>query len=1113
MTYSASATTANSPGVFYDPNTRSWNVVKQKTDYQTEFPFYEANLPTNLPTDTPKTYVPELYKADLPFDLPTNTPLKKFTVLRTDYPTNLVSRTPILSWDPAKRQSFVTGWRSTPDTAKNTANERLNKSNAEINLKNEKINEAIQLQNLENARINQQNYEENLRREELNAAIQEERNQAILYNEQIEQQNLQNAKLNLENQKLNEKAEELNRLNEQQKIDNQWLNFRNNNLNDLYDRVLAIATRTKGGDYVTQRDQINERIQRDLINTYYEEFEGANFDPEQVQEITQNIEEQFKLFYRTEKITPWNTDLGAKPPYGDFDPLYYKEQNPAVAEAWEKAVAEDDLDIIERYGENNFYWQHYTNVGSKQGLRGNLEEDLVAAEDYEEEAVTDKEIQDIRDLQLGVDTDTITQRLLNIPQVSNEWTKARQGDPYWQQFAKQKYLDINKPEEFAVLFRLSERPQDKQIILRYNVNAGTGITEIEEAINNAISTRKTVDVKKFAALNQTILKDAISELKKQKSREQMMSFYRGFEGFAEVADINYELSNSILGDSGIGGILSLTSGDKAEKRLLGALEGMTGIRNNIAYNWQQWFDRAIKNKYGIDYSLFEPLEEKKDVINAFLDSSQNVYDANNQEFNKEFLGRAGFKTTQDLINFLNGQGAEGQTILNAIQGVPGDGTNLILQPLLSRIEADIKTLDETKARSITLPYSTEEATELMNIDANFARSYLDEYLIPRFDESKSMDEFVEYLDISQKERNPFEIADLEKSLKEISQLRSDLYLDQIKSESARGFDPEFYFNPVGDTSRLAKYATQKQTIEKDWELAKKGDPYWSRQVYRFGIDVNDKAAFARMHFEVKGQGLGYDAAEDIVNAGKVKDFISMNVIPLLEREANKPEVVFGTFITPEEFATEILAGLDPVKTPEAWKQVLDRMGLNEFKGTIDELKGSIAETLRGGSATQIREQIKFLNARREKPTQEILGITYIPKTEDYSASTSTTTTAKPTTQLYAIFQKAGYQGTEDDFYQNMFPDLDRSEQVLLTKAGLEEDLGISKLNLRDPFAALTSVESFFPEDTTEEESKTTARDSYDRYFRISQGEEEEEPSKTASGQSFLNEFTSFFKGL
>jgi hypothetical protein len=44
---------------------------------------------------------------------------------------------------------------------------------------------------------------------------------------------------------------------------------------------------------------------------------------------------------------------------------------------------------------------------------------------------------------MGIDQDSITQRLLNITEVSNEWTKARNGDPYWRDLAKQRYLDVN----------------------------------------------------------------------------------------------------------------------------------------------------------------------------------------------------------------------------------------------------------------------------------------------------------------------------------------------------------------------------------------------------------------------------------------------------------------------------------------------------------------------------------------------------------------------------------------------------------------------------------------------------------------------------------------------
>jgi hypothetical protein len=225
----------------------------------------------------------------------------------------------------------------------------------------------------------------------------------------------------------------------------------------------------------------------------------------EAKEVVDSIQAQYKLFYQTEKLQTWDTELGAKPPYGNFDPAFYKNQNPVVRAAWEKAVAEDDIDITQRYGENNFYLQHYTNIGKTQGLRGNAVEDTTRANTYTESKPTDADIQQIRDLQLGVDRDTITQRLLNITQVNNEWTKAKQGDPYWKALAKEKYLDPDDPDEFAVLFRLSERPEDKQVILNYNINTGSGITELEQAINDAIGAKAEVDIKKFAALNQTIL--------------------------------------------------------------------------------------------------------------------------------------------------------------------------------------------------------------------------------------------------------------------------------------------------------------------------------------------------------------------------------------------------------------------------------------------------------------------------------------------------------------------------------------------------------------------------------------------------------------------------------
>ena len=757
---------------------------------------------------------------------------------------------------------------------------------------------------------------------------------------------------------------------------------------DAYNAKLPVAQNiintTRGGDYVQQRDALK----------------GLGIA---------GIEDNYKAFYLTEKLDPWNASLGAKPQYGDFDPSYYKKQNPAVAQQYNDAVRNDDVDVVNRYGENGYYLWHYTTQGKPAGQRGNPAEVTAQANRYVETAPSDRELQQVRDLQLGINTQTQTDRLLNIPEVAAEWEKAQNNDPYWKQLAKEKFLDPSKPDEFAVLFRLSDRPEDQQIRLAYNANAGYGITELEDALNEAVGEKATIDAKRFGALTQNVLQDAITEMKKAKAKEETLAMFRGFSGFGEIMDINKELSNSILGDSGIGGMLAFTSGGKAEESLEKSLQNITGVKNNATYNWQQWFDNELKKKYD-----------------------------------------------QDL----------------------------------------------------ELGYSTGEAKDTIKIQADFARQFIDEYLNPRFNTSRSMDEFVEYLDVRQEEQNPFQTQDMVNAVSQIAQLRADKYLDQLKQTGDRYFDADFYFNPTGNKAAESRYADQANTVAKDWEAAKKGDPYWAQQAYRFGLDINNKADFAKLHFEVKGQGKGYDPAKDILTAGGVQDEIYNNILPALKEEALKQGTIFGQFITPEEFADEMLVGLDPADT-EKWDEVLKRFGIDDFKGTIDELKQYIAETLRGGSAQEIREQIKYLNEKRKRPTQEILGLTYIEREEDYKDEQP-----KAETELYKVFQSAGFQGTEDEFYDNFFPDLDRSEQALLTKSGSDEALKIKGLDFNDPFASLGTLESFFAEDEKDAvDTEDDAIPSPSSFFSLGLGDDEDTDYKSKTGSQILGEFTSMFKGL
>jgi hypothetical protein len=783
------------------------------------------------------------------------------------------------------------------------------------------------------------------------------------------------------NQQLNSNHLKLNE-------ENKKLNEQNRLKNTAYDKTIATANSTKGGDYVTQRDLIRG-------------LQGLDTQTQKT------LEDYYKAFYTTEKLQTWDSNLGAKPPYGTFDVNYYKTQNPTVEQQWKNAVANDDIDITKRYGENGYYLQHYTAVGKNSGLRANAAEDLEAAKRYIETKPTDADLQYVRNLQLGLDTDTQTQRLLNTPEISAEWEKAKEGDSYWKQKAKETFLDVNKPDEFAALFRLSERPEDKAIAFKYNANTGYGITELEDALNVAVGEKAIVDVKRFGALTQDVLKQTIEEMKRAKAREQEISMFSNFGVFSDITNLNKDLTNSILGDSGVGGVLSYMGGDKAGESLEKSLKKISGVNNNVTYNWQQWFDNTLKQKYQDD---------------------------------------------------------------------------------------------------LELGLTTQEAEANVKIQGEFARDFIEKYLTPRFNESRSMNEFMEYLDVRQSEQNPFQTQDILNATKLVADIRAQQFLDQLKQTPERYFDSEFYFSPTGDKARESSYAEQAATVAADWEAAKSGDAYWNSQAYRFGVNVNDKDAFARMHFQVKGQGKGYDAADDILNASKVSEYIYGQILPALKEEALKQGTVFGQFIRPDEFADEMLRGLDP-NDKNTWDDILKRYGLTDFKGNLEELKAYITEALRTGSAQEIREQIKYLNEKRQKPTQEKLGISYIQREEDYKPDAQ----IKGDTQLYKVFQSAGFKGTEDEFYENFFPDLDRSEQAALTKAGKNEGLKTFGLDLSDPYASLDTLESFFATDTDKTTDKETTVPTKKSYFTIDT--DEDLPAKTTSGQGFLDEFTSLFKGF
>lgn len=704
--------------------------------------------------------------------------------------------------------------------------------------------------------------------------------------------------------------------------------------------------------------------QKSALQNLTQEASKAGLTDAQISDLF----EAYNNFYKTEKIgAGWNIDLGAKPPAGDFDAKYYLAQNPIVQAKWDEAVKLGDLDITEQYKSPTiFALSDYTFVGKPAGKRGNKEEELSAAKQYLEKKPTDADIAGIKDKQLGISYEALKE-----------------------------------------------------------IQPGTELEEIASEEIGADIVKKT---KQFGALTQDVLKDTIEEMQKAKAQEQLLSMMGGLPGFQEILNINQAISNSILGDSGVGGILAFSGGKKAEESLEKSLQNMTGVNTSTIYNWQQWFDNSLKKQY----------------------------------------------------------------------------------------EQDIE-----------LGLSTKEAQEKINVEANFAKQFIEQYLIPRFNQSKTVSEFMEYVDVKDEEQNPFQTQDILNAAADIGKLKSQTYLDQLKQMQDAYFDPKFYFDPNSNlTSEKAKqlaggaiqqqaYQEQAQTVAADWEEAKKQfaaqNGYWYIQAYKYGVDPTDKDAFAKLHFQVKGQGQGFDAAADLWTPLKVQDYIYSTILPAIKNKVDNMSI-FGEFLKPDEFTDALLtsANVNP-EDKSTWNDVLKTFGLDSFAGSYDELKGYISDTFKTVSAVELNTQLKELQKKGIKPTQKNLGVFYIEKPTD------TAGTPEGETALYKAFKQYGYAGDEQEFYEQFFPDLDIEEQKLLTQAGGGAGgLKFIDLNTSDPFKSFSTIEKLMG---GEDEGFTNVFSFEDKeavkpesYFKLGLDDEEDD-YKSKTGASILGEFTSFFKGF
>ena len=305
-----------------------------------------------------------------------------------------------------------------------------------------------------------------------------------------------------------------------------------------------------------------------------------------------------------------------------------------------------------------------------------------------------------------------------------------------------------------------------------------------------------------------------------------------------------------------------------------------------------------------------------------------------------------------------------------------------------------------------------------------------------------------------------------------------------------------------------KYEDQKAAVNRDWAAAKAdgsskvGIPQhaqaysWEQWAYFYGADINDKTEFAKLHYQVAGQGK-YDPAKDIVSYSTMNEYFNDVLIPLVEQEKlSLDDAAFMQFVTPEEFASALLEGIDPTENKEEWKKVLEQFGIEDMDASLEEVKQYIKEAFETGEAQAIREGIKYLNEQKKEVNQETLGVDYIERDPleilgekgdievgsdawkelmlsydfdpnlNYEEATNALLNkadidAETTNPLYEIFRGNGYAGTEDEFYNQFFPDASDEELADLNFVGRALQGGMSLKDFSDdPFMAMSQFEEF-----------------------------------------------------
>lgn len=923
-----------------------------------------------------------------------------------------------------------------------------------------------------------------------------------------------------------------------------------------------------------------------------------------------------------------------------FDPDYYSttESGKSSKELWDNAVKSGDLDLLGAYPNYEAYAKfHYTDIGQpnskKRGLRDpgfkpitptdgfdylKVEETVPAKTDAERQFERDKIAGDILGLKQtttpeGVNTyelrDVMTSYsnlVNNNKDIKDLWQTAKYEIEYAQRFPREpkkpwaKVYDAVKeatgiaPEiksdaGFGELLTRAHQltpnqyPGASALIQQIKDNKQVGeidnkLSKYDVALTGVTTDAEKIKTEKAGVLQKEFLKEAQSQLVKAKQLEQRFDMLSGTSFGQELLGLRGNIANSILQESGVGGILSLGGKDTSnltEKLNVSFDTGSAfGSKNGLLYNWEKWFFDEIEKKYsgGLDVPNDYVPEYARNADNGFVTPEQlnswKEYDAAFKELEQYPSSYSAQQKTKasnlpkDYIPIDQRKEVKKEwTDYEAARRAQGWVDNKTLASW-SQYDDAYETLqknpNDAEAQKIYNQRPNDYISKDKRIDGDvqFAQDFFNEYLIPRFNTSKSISEFTDYINVDKKNQNIFQTEDRMQSLKNAAQSASVQWMKALDSLKPSKFNSDYYFDPgnyylqkgigganaedapvlLGEQFQKQwgneipqRYLNQKQDVESAWDAAKKGettkdengnDVNWQAKAYMYGLDVNNKEDFAKLHYELLGQTKQYDGAPDVFNPQIAEIYLKQTLMPYLAKKYSEIGTVFGQFANPEKFANEFVNNLDLMGNDKEREKVFKLYGLDPETDDLTQLKKYISEALTGDNAVQIREKIKELNEASETPTQELLGVEYIQREADKKKLEAETEDA-----LFKRFKDAGYQGTEENFYAEFMPDATEEDRKIYQAAqtGKLKDL-YSFAPSGDPFTDLGKLESLssgFDEEeapsyksTTKTTTSTQPKSKYFSFFPDEDTEEETQkeefssPVKIKRGSDILAEFKS-----